>query len=327
MSFKENRAGIRKYLDIQRGMTGVAAPNSPDPNVRWGKRAPIQFLANSSANGTVSATMVSSPMYKDNVVFAFGVRFGDPHAPGAPLRPFIQAGTFGSGGDPSNNIAGVKITIIRSIDAKTGPVTDTVDLAEGESMPACELLARQITIAVTVEVADPTIDTIPWIIEITAAPVTSINCDSLTESGGWETVSIPLDHADPTPLLQGYKVLDSAAGIDSTPLQVQILPENPRRAQFSIINVGTIPIAIGFGPRLPSFEAGIPGFPTWGTTADGSFPYATLILPGITDFSKEFSRYESPIEGFTGQVWAVAQPGHGSTKGIICITEGTKPVL
>ncbi len=302
---------------------GPQKVNAPDANVRWGKRASLQYKANSSASGSVSATMVSSAMYRDNIPFAFGVRFGDPIDSNLPLRPFIQPQTIGG----ASNIAGIRITITRSIDAKTGPVTDTVDLAEGEAMPACELLARQITIAVTITAVDPTLDTPPLVVEVTAAPVTSIDCTSLTEVRGWEHVTIPPLPADITQVLQGYKTLGSDA-VDAPPSFVQLLPENPRRTQFSLVNVGTIPIAVGFGPFVFSSMPGIPIFPSWGTTASGLFPYATLILSGITDFSKPFARYESPIDGFTGEVWGVAQPGHGVlVKGVINITEGSKSVL
>jgi hypothetical protein len=314
----------RAYLDIQRGMMGNQKPNSPDPNVRWGKRAPIQFKANTAnTSGSVSATMISSPMFKENVPIAFAVRFGDPNNPTAPLRPYVQAGTFAGPG--FGNIAGVRFTFIRSIDAKTGPVIDTVDLAEGEAMPSCELLARQITIAVTVFATDPTADTFPWTIEITAAPVSSISCEDLTELRGWDNITIP-PAANDVGGFQGFVQMLSSA-VDDPPNTYLLLPENPRRTQFSLLNVGTIPIAIGFGPAVISVAPGIPLFPSWGTTPEGLIPYATLILPGNTDHSKEFARYESVLGGFTGPVYGVAQPGHDPVKGIISITEGTKPVL
>jgi hypothetical protein len=318
----------RAYLAMQENELGPGQfkKNAPDPNVRWGKRIPIQFKANTVANGQANANMVASPMFKNNIPFAFGFRFGDPNNPNAPLRPFIQPGTFGNAA--TTNILGFRVTIIRSIDAKTGPVTDTVDLAEGESMPVCELLARQINISVTVQAFDPGFDTKPWVIEVTAAPVDSINCDSLTEMGGWDTISVPSQNfGNLNPDLVGYKTLTSAA-VDASPNPVLLLPANPRRTQFSLMNVGPIPIAIGFGEAvLTSPIPGIPDYPGWGTSATGSFPYASLILPGITDFSKEFARYESVLGGFTGPVWGVAQPGHAPMKGIINVTEGERPIL
>ena len=311
------------YLKMQKGMMGPTLPNSPDPNVRWGKRAALQYKANSSSNGTFSATMVASAMFKENVPIAFAVRFGDPNNPAAPLRPYIQPGTFAGAG--FGNIAGVRFTFIRSIDAKTGPVTDTVDLAEGEAMPTCELLARQITIAVTIIAADPTTDTFPWTIEITAAPVSSISCEDLTELSGWENITIPPLATDLSGF-QGFVQIISSA-VDAIPNIALLLPENPRRTQFSLLNVGTIPIAIGFGPSVISGAPGVPIFPSWGTTANGLVPYATLILPGNTDHTKEFARYESVLNGFTGPVYGVAQPGHDPVKGVINITEGSKSVL
>jgi len=307
----------RAYLSIQNAMMGGAKPNSPNPNERWGKRQAMQYLAkNSNVNG-ISATFVSSGMFKNNVPMAFGFRFGHPQVPEAPLRPFIQPGTFGA----PTNIAGFLVTITRSIDAKTGPVVDTVGLAEGEAMPTCELLARQITIAVTVIPVDPSADALPWTIEVTAAPVDSIDCDSLTEINGWVIAQIP------NPFISGYRTLVSGI-VDDDPLvtAVQLITENPRRKQFSVMNVGTIPVAIGFGPPYQySLTPGKPFFPSWGTTALGSFPFATLILPPVT--GGIYSRYESPIDGFAGEVWAIAKPGLSPAIGVLNVMEGSQSVL
>lgn len=314
---------IHAYLATQQAMNGPKRPNSPNPNVRWGKRAALQFKANSSATGIFSATMTSSEMYKQNIPMAFGFRFGDPNNPDAPLRPFIQPNTFGDSG--SSNIAGFRVTITRSIDAKTGPVTDTVELFESESMPVCELLARQITIAVTIIATDPSLDTKPWTIEVTTAPVDSISCDSLTEMSGWDNVAVPPQTFVDAQGQKGYVTLDSGL-VDSAPIWVKLLNENPRRAQFSLLNAGPIPVAVGFGVPIDA-DTGFPAFPSWGLVATGSFPYATLILPGNTDFTKAFARYESVLGGFTGEVWGVAQPGQSPVKGIISVTEGINPVL
>lgn len=322
--FSRNSNDVRAYLKMQQGMAGRASSTTPDPNVRWGKRTALVYGGPAARNGSVSATFVSSAMFKDNTPIAFALRFGDPNNPDFPLRPYIQPGTYGL----DSNIKGFEVTVTRSIDAKTGPVTDTVDLGEGEAMPACELLCRQLTIAVTVFALNPTSVTIPWVIEVTAAPVNSINCDSLTEVQGWDTVNIPPQGPFITPVLQGYLRLVSGV-VNAAPVQSKLLIENPRRTQFSIMNVGTIPVAIGFGPVVAGTggPANIPGFPSWGLVATGSLPFATLILPGNTDPTKDFARYESPLDGFTGEVWGCAQPGNNPTEGVIVVTEGTKPVL
>lgn len=324
MGFNRNSNDVRAYLKIQQAMAGKPDANTPNPNVRWGKREALAYDGLGSHNGLVSSTMVSSAQFKDNIVFAFGFRFGDPNNPSFPLRPYIQPGTYGV----DSNIAGFRVTITRSIDAKTGPVSDTVDLGEGEAMPVCELLGRQITIAVTVIAANPASVTIPWVIEVTCSPVDSINCDSLTEVQGWDTVGIPPQTPFVTPVLQGYVRLASGV-IDAAPVQNKVLIENPRRTQFFITNVGPIPVVLGFGPPVAGTggPANIPAFPSWGLTTTGSLPFGTLILPGNTDPTKDFAHYQSPLEGFTGEVWASAQPGHSPTEGVVIVTEGTKPVL
>lgn len=316
---------IRAYLKTQQRMMGNAkGPNVPNPNVRWGKRLTVTYDGKNLNNGTASATMVSSDVFARNVPMAFAFRFGDPNNPLAPLRPFIQPGTF----DPSGggtNISGFRVTITRSIDPKTGPVVDTVDLDEGESMPTCELLALQITIAITVIAKFVGTPTVPWTIEVTACPVDSISCDSLTGNSGWDTVFIPPLATESTPELQGYKTLTSGAVDSFSP--VLLLPENPRRSQFSIVNTGPIPVAIGFGPTIGVIPLVSPFFPSWGLVSMGSVPYATLILPGNTDPTKEFARYESPLGGFTGEVWGTAQTGQTPKQGVVNITEGVRTVL
>jgi hypothetical protein len=312
----------RAYLETQLAMMGPSkAPNRPDPNVRWGKRVTLAYTGNNVASGNLSTTMVSSAVFKQNTPIAFGFRFGDPNNPLAPLRPFIQPGTFSG-----TNIAGFRVTLTRSIDAKTGPVTDVVNIAEGETMPTCELLAMQLTIAIAIIPGSALFPTTPWTIEVTSAPVDSINCDDLVEIGGWETVSIPPENPGLIPTVPGagYRVLTS--GVVDGDISELLLPANPRRVQFSIMNVGPIPVVLGFGPAKSS-GVGFPIFPSWGKVALGSFPYGTLILPGITDFSKPFARYESVLDGFTGEVWGVAQTGQSPLKAVLNITEGTKPVL
>jgi hypothetical protein len=78
---------------------------------------------------------VMTPMYPINIPIAYQIRFAlSPAGPFTPVCP--------------NGVDGVEITLIKSIDLKSGGANERFRILDGQSQPSCTIIARNLNITV-----------------------------------------------------------------------------------------------------------------------------------------------------------------------------------
>jgi len=160
----------------------------------------------------------------------------------------------------------VRVTVQKSFGIKTGAATEFFDLAPGDALPFCSLIARGLTISVEIS-GDPTAPDL--FVQLVAAPTTNIDCADVIPPTPSGSASAPITSTATT---RFPAVAANTYNIDGT--------ATPKMRYFSIVNQSSANLFVHLGDGVD--------------VAPGE-EFATVILPGDADAGYENVNYQGKI--------------------------------
>jgi hypothetical protein len=163
----------------------------------------------------------------------------------------------------------VVIDVIRAVDVKSGAFNETIVLSPNESMPFCTLIAKALTVSVSIPSSTP----LPGVyVHAVACPVQTLDCESII-----------------TPPLTSWSDVDTVSVAANTVGAFLALPASPDTKQIFIQNNSAVDLLLGFGSFIPGL---------------GPPPFSNMLLPGGIH-----AIWESEPEAFVGAVHGIFAGG------------------
>lgn len=168
----------------------------------------------------------------------------------------------------------VVVDIIRGVDVKSGAFNETVVLSPNESMPFCTLIAKSLTVSVSIpaSVAPPGL-----YVHAVACPVETLDCESII-----------------TPAPTSWSDVNSLSVAANTAGSFLALAADPSAKQLFIQNNSAVDLLLGFGSFIPSL---------------GPPPLSNMLLPGGIH-----AIWESQLGAFVGAVHAIFAGGGSASQ-------------
>lgn len=278
----------------------VQAIVGPVPPQSWGGRLLLDNNANGvNATSPKSAVFVYTPPFKEPRFFWIQMRFALGETAklpfGVPILPFSETMV-----NDGSAIGEVTVTVKRSVSAQAGTMDDTyvvsgapTTIGPTQWFPVMIIPGKQLVINV-----ENTGDLPIWI-DCTCAPLTTLTNDQLIALR-WSTASTGAKGVNARPNVFGFGDVPGTESNgptrkpSSTTSQL-LLPADPTRRQFWVSNESTSRLALRFSNHDPVVTA---GSESWDVILDPKGP-------------GNFSRYQSPVDAYWGEVRGVWEAANG----------------
>lgn len=229
-------------------------PNQGDENPAFRAGRPWGKVVELRANDR--QTPIGTEIFIRPVVFAVRFRFSlVAEGPFSPRVPITYGGT-------------INIRLIESFDLKSGDAVEDFSLSAGLVAPVCKVLARSLTVTLSLPLATGESDPGPIFVQAVAAPLFDVECDEVSGRGSYATATVTR--------------IPTTSTIPQT-----FLFSNQLRKQFVVENHSTQALAILFGHGV-SLTSGAENF--------------SILIPANARYESPIGGYGGFVEG----IWAGA---------------------
>lgn len=234
------------FLRQVRGRPG----DLPSPSGgRWGK---VLLLHTDTLNGQpprTSVTFIDTELLPQITPMAVSLRFSLDGQTFTPAVPSAFGGTL-------------RVQLIEAVDMKAGPFVESFTLEADDVQPFCGIICRALSLSVNLEGENQQI----WV-QAVAAPTTSIDCA--------DVIGPPSTTTTIRPMTDG-----SATRVAAVAAVTTLVPANPDRGLFSIVNQSNVNLFVRLGD---------------GVDVTPGSELATIVLPASVVGGWEVANYTGVI--------------------------------